>query len=72
MTARRPIHEVLLLVIAALLLGGCAAMQEDGGREFDATWPDVADSSAQRMTARSVYPNCDPPARSVAQLPGSM
>ena len=25
-----------------------------------------------RMTLRSEYPNCDPPARSVAQFPGSM
>jgi flagellar L-ring protein precursor FlgH len=51
MPARRETYEVLiaLLVIAAMLLGGCAAMQEDGGREFDATWPDVADGGAQKL-----------------------
>jgi flagellar L-ring protein precursor FlgH len=30
-------------VLASLALGGCAALQEDQGRNFDATWPDVAD-----------------------------
>jgi flagellar L-ring protein FlgH len=51
MPARRETYEVLiaLLVIAAMLLGGCAAMQEDGGRDFDATWPDVADSGVQKL-----------------------
>lgn len=39
-------HQTLKrLVLAALAaLGtGCASLQEDGGREFDATWPDVTD-----------------------------
>lgn len=51
MPARRETYEVLiaLLVIVGILLGGCASLQEDGGREFDATWPDVADSGAQKL-----------------------
>ena len=33
-----------LLTLAALAaVTGCASLQEDGGREFDATWPDVAE-----------------------------
>ena len=32
--------RIVILSIAALL-GGCASLQPDGGREFDATWPDV-------------------------------
>jgi flagellar L-ring protein precursor FlgH len=30
-----------LIAVAALLVSGCASLQEDGGRDFDATWPDV-------------------------------
>jgi flagellar L-ring protein precursor FlgH len=42
-------HQFLLaLVVAtAVLLGGCALsdrLKEDGGRDFDATWPDVGES----------------------------
>jgi flagellar L-ring protein precursor FlgH len=37
-------HSLKLLALAALAaVGGCASLQEDGGREFDATWPEVAD-----------------------------
>jgi len=39
-------HPTLkLLAVAALaaLVTGCASLQEDGGREFDATWPEVTD-----------------------------
>src|SRR6185503_10831355 len=33
-----------LLTLAALAaLAGCASLQEDGGREFEPTWPDVAE-----------------------------
>ena len=36
-----------LLTLAALAalanLAGCASLKEDGGREFDATWPEVTD-----------------------------
>jgi flagellar L-ring protein precursor FlgH len=30
-----------LIAVSALLVSGCASLQEDGGRDFDATWPDV-------------------------------
>jgi flagellar L-ring protein precursor FlgH len=51
MAARRETYEVLiaLLVVVALMLGGCATLQEDGGRDFDPTWPDVADTGAQKL-----------------------
>jgi len=33
-----------LLTLAALAsIAGCASLKEDGGREFDATWPEVTD-----------------------------
>jgi flagellar L-ring protein precursor FlgH len=40
-------HALKLLPLAALAavatLSGCASIREDGGREFDATWPEVTD-----------------------------
>ncbi|MEO8019000.1 MAG: flagellar basal body L-ring protein FlgH [Pseudomonadota bacterium] len=37
-------ETVLALTVAlGLLLCGCASLQEDGGREFDPSWPDVPD-----------------------------
>jgi flagellar L-ring protein precursor FlgH len=37
-------HSVQLLALAAVaLLAGCASLREDGGRDFDPTWPEVAD-----------------------------
>jgi flagellar L-ring protein precursor FlgH len=39
-------HQSLkLLVLAALavVVTGCASLQEDGGRNFDASWPEVTD-----------------------------
>jgi len=33
----------LLTIAALLLLGGCATMQEDGGRDFEPSWPDDAE-----------------------------
>lgn len=37
-------HTLKLLTVAALaMLAGCASLKEDGGREFEATWPEVAD-----------------------------
>jgi flagellar L-ring protein FlgH len=33
----------IAILSLALLIGGCASLQPDGGREFDATWPDVVD-----------------------------
>jgi flagellar L-ring protein precursor FlgH len=32
-----------LSVAVALLLSGCSVLQEDGGRDFDSAWPEVAD-----------------------------
>ena len=43
----------LLAFALALLLGGCAMVQPDGGREFDATWPDVAEMP--KATNGSIY-----------------
>jgi flagellar L-ring protein FlgH len=37
----------LLVVLAAVLLSGCSVLQEDGGREFDTTWPDIVDAGAK-------------------------
>jgi flagellar L-ring protein precursor FlgH len=34
----------IAILSLTLLIGGCASLQPDGGREFDATWPDVADA----------------------------
>src|SRR5688572_32018311 len=43
----KPVHHrvapLALMVALGLLSSGCAALQEDGGREFDTSWPDVAD-----------------------------
>jgi flagellar L-ring protein FlgH len=33
----------LLTIVSLLSLAGCASLHEDGGREFDATWPEVTD-----------------------------
>jgi len=42
-------HSVLLAValVSVVLLTGCASLQEDGGREFDASWPDIADAGTR-------------------------
>src|SRR5688572_12449940 len=37
----RHISFLGLIAVSALLVSGCASLQEDGGRDFDATWPDV-------------------------------
>jgi flagellar L-ring protein precursor FlgH len=41
------VREALLAlsVAAALLLSGCAVLQEDGGRDFEPTWPEVGDDA---------------------------
>jgi flagellar L-ring protein FlgH len=46
---RKDTYDVLLalLVICAMLFSGCASLQEDGGRDFDAAWPEVADTGAK-------------------------
>jgi flagellar L-ring protein FlgH len=42
-----------LMVAVGLLASGCATLQEDGGREFDASWPDVADGP--KPTPGAIY-----------------
>jgi flagellar L-ring protein precursor FlgH len=44
---------VAVIVAIGLMLTGCAALQDDGGREFDATWPDSADMP--KPTNGSIY-----------------
>jgi flagellar L-ring protein precursor FlgH len=48
-------REALLALTLAVgfTLSGCATLQEDGGREFDATWPDVADGP--KPTPGAIY-----------------
>jgi flagellar L-ring protein precursor FlgH len=36
-------HAHILVSLLSLLVGGCATMQEDGGRDFEPSWPDDAD-----------------------------
>jgi flagellar L-ring protein precursor FlgH len=37
-------HALLALTVAVgVLLSGCATLQEDGGREFEPSWPDAAE-----------------------------
>jgi len=43
----------IALVALTLLLGGCATMQEDNGRDFEATWPDETQPPA--TTAGAIY-----------------
>jgi flagellar L-ring protein FlgH len=51
MAMRRDTYDVMLallaLVGALFLFTGCASLQEDGGRDFDPAWPDVADAGAK-------------------------
>jgi flagellar L-ring protein FlgH len=42
-----------LLLTAALLLGGCAVLQEDQGRDFTATWPEA--EQAPETTPGAIY-----------------
>src|SRR5690349_964145 len=51
MHMRRDTYDFLLalLVICAMLFSGCASLQEDGGRDFDPAWPDVADAGAKPL-----------------------
>jgi flagellar L-ring protein precursor FlgH len=35
--------HILVAALASLLLGGCATLQEDGGRDFEPSWPDDAE-----------------------------
>jgi flagellar L-ring protein precursor FlgH len=41
-------NSILALVVAgASLASGCASLQADGGREFDAAWPEVMDEGGR-------------------------
>ena len=42
-----------LTVALALLLGGCATLEEDGGRDFEPTWPEEAE--APKATPGAIY-----------------
>jgi flagellar L-ring protein precursor FlgH len=35
--------KIALVLLLAIFLGGCATMQEDGGRDFEPSWPDDAE-----------------------------
>jgi flagellar L-ring protein precursor FlgH len=37
----------LLVMLAAVILSGCASMQADGGRDFDAAWPEILDAGSR-------------------------
>lgn len=39
--------RLFVVTVASLLLSACASLQADGGREFDAEWPEVMDSGAK-------------------------
>ena len=41
------------VIAVALLISGCAMVKEDGGREFDATWP--AEAEMPQATAGAIY-----------------
>jgi len=36
--------HILSFALASFLLGGCATMQEDGGRDFEPSWPEEAEA----------------------------
>jgi flagellar L-ring protein FlgH len=44
-----PRHTSILALIAAsaFVVSGCASLQEDGGRDFDAAWPETMDGGAK-------------------------
>lgn len=49
MAMQRKTYDVtvalLVLVGTVFVFTGCASLQEDGGRDFDAAWPDVTDGA---------------------------
>jgi hypothetical protein len=67
-----------------MLLAGCASLREDGGREFEPSWPDVADlpkaqpgaiyaqgtetSLWQNVTARNIGDTLTTPSRPMVML----
>lgn len=48
---RKDINALLpaLMAACALLIGGCASLQEDGGRDFDPVWPEVMEGGARPL-----------------------
>jgi flagellar L-ring protein FlgH len=40
-------NAILVILAGSALLGGCATLQADGGRDFDAAWPEVTDPGAK-------------------------
>jgi len=40
---------LVFLAAGAVLLCGCASLQEDGGRDFEPSWPEVMDSGPKAM-----------------------
>jgi flagellar L-ring protein precursor FlgH len=51
MRSRQDTYDLLiaLLVVTVMLLSGCASLQEDGGREFDAAWPEVMEAGTRPL-----------------------
>ena len=49
----RSLTLAFTFAIALVVLGGCAVLQEDGGREFEPTWPSEADMP--KPTNGSIY-----------------
>ena len=42
-------HPVMLSLLIVAAAGGCATLPEDGGRDFEPTWPEEAVGAARRM-----------------------
>ena len=40
---------IALLVVTVMMLSGCASLQEDGGRDFDAAWPEVTEAGTRPL-----------------------
>ena len=40
---------VALSIVAALCAAGCSVLSQDGGRDFDAAWPEVVDGAAKPL-----------------------
>jgi len=39
----KSVHVLLLSLLFSVLAGGCATMEEDGGRDFEPSWPEEAE-----------------------------
>jgi flagellar L-ring protein FlgH len=51
MRSRQDTYDLLLalVVVTVMLLSGCASLQEDGGRDFDAAWPEVMEAGVKPL-----------------------